>query len=310
MNLILVYISLFFVSCSSVTEKSPIHDSVSVSLDSKSTSININSKINKISSTYGPLNDVVVIKSEKKIVTPIIAIHLAPAAYHSSAYIALFKSLEKRKIKIAVISAEGFSSVIAALYAKYESSKLLEWKIYKLFGLLSSEKYLSQAWFTKLDDFLDDEFKDIKMNQLPKLFLLPEIIDNKIHLIANQEVRSAVKNSLMVFKSQVNSSLVSEQVYFNNEIKKYCSADMIFHVGVLQDNLSWKESNEKIKNIYDKKFSKINQVNGEFLLLDSINRPIDSVNMVSEVEKMIFKSSETITHKIQSVIQKWRENYN
>ena len=88
---------------------------------------------------------------------PVVAIDLFPALYHSLGYVSTFQELEKQKLKAHIISSSGFTSIIAALYAKYGASNMVEWKTFELYHKLGTTKVYSEKWSVLIEEYLKNK---------------------------------------------------------------------------------------------------------------------------------------------------------
>lgn len=312
MKILILSLILLISSCSGLERSNNSnYEGVKVDISEEFQKVSINQESSNYDSTYGPNI------SQKKIINhtfsqrkPIIALHLAPAAYHASAYISLFRELEKKEIKIKVISSEGFSSVVAALYAKYGNASLTEFKLYDLYSKLSKKDYLSQDWNEILRNFLDKEFKLTKMNQLNLVMVVPFVDNSEIKMLNEQNVSTVIMNTLDFLSQKSESSMLSNQVIFEDSLRKCCSPDLIYHVSVLPENLSFDKNNQSLIEIYSQKSLQITRNVKSYFLLDYLNLSLDRVNKISEIEKNITRSSEKIATFIKAKVDEWKENYN
>lgn len=309
--LILSYI-LMISSCSSFNQTKTVSENlVELEISDKDKQLNIDDQTKQFDQVYGPsFKDLNQNTQEVKTPSPIVAIHLAPAGMQISGYLSLFNELESRNIKINIISGEGLSTIIAALYAKYQNSAMLEWKLYELFGKIKNSQFLSNQWKIKLKDFLEEEFKDTKMNQLSSLLIFPLEISGELKLVDDYLIIKGLMSSLEINPKQYNSSLLNEKVDYSDFISKKFNPDIIIQVGIYTNDVSFKESNVILRDIYSKKLTSLSKKSEFFLNLENLNFPLDQVNNISVARKRTASSAKSIVNKIEEKIIKWKNSNN
>ncbi len=90
---------------------------------------------------------------------------LSAAGVRSLSYVGLLKELERKKQRVGVITGLGFASLVAALYGKYGTSNMVEWKLFQLRSLLTEQRLLTKKWKSSVSSFLEEEFKDDKIEK-------------------------------------------------------------------------------------------------------------------------------------------------
>ena len=267
-------------------------------------------------SSYGPVeiiqdnskNSVMVVRE------PVVGIHLAPAAYHVAGYISLFRSLEEHKIKISALSGEGISAIVAALYAKYQDSNRVEWKLYALFGNLKDVYPFTKEWKQRIALFLEEEFQDQKLHQLKALLLVPLISNHEIVVRSNALVVTTLMSSLNITgadsKSITQSSLLSTQVNFKRYLEDFAKTDIIFQVSILPETFKLSGNSGFLLGIYSKKFYQLAKQGSLFYQLDYLLTPVDEIPNIGEAMARTKKSSDNLAMLIFNKIQMWKTKNN
>ena len=308
----ILLVILFLASCAlEQKRKNSNFETVNVPIDKSSVNIDGEDQLSAHAYGYGPKeihNNLE--QSELATREPVIALHLAPAGYHMAGYISLLRSIEQQKIKIAAISGEGLSSVLAALYAKYNDSNRVEWKLYSMFGRLQKVPFYSIKWKEKVQTFLEKEFENKKEHQLRSLLLVPLVVNDEVVMTKEEPVEIAVMSSLNItgsgLKAERLSSLLSTEVDYKEYLTQHASADIVFQVGILPENFNLKGNSGYQYGIYSKKVYLLAKKSDVFYQLDYLENPIDEIPNIGEAIARTKKSSDNITSVMLKKINDWK----
>jgi hypothetical protein len=310
----LLFLSLIVFSCATgPSKKKGGFATVDLSVDKKDKAVTIERNNQKFDGSYGPsIKGELELKQKSKQVSrdPIIAIHLAPAGYHASGYISFFRKLEKEKIRVNAISAEGFSSVIAALYAKYHDSNRLEWKTYALYGRLKGLDMYSTKWSRELSSFLKEEFKNSRMEQQKSLLIIPLIHKGQLKTYSTGKIRDIVSAAVKLDGDALTSSLLNKKVVFKSEIKEKAAADLVYQITILPDRISFKKPSGYIWGVYSKKAYQLAQSGESFYRLATLGSKVDELSNISAAVKITRDASEKISQDIALKIEEWKSQNN
>lgn len=244
--------------------------------------------------------------------TPILALDLSPALYQSFAYLKLFSELEKNKVNINIIISSGFSSIIAALYAKYKSANRLEWKTYALIRKIDEvDEVYSDKWFKTIKDFLDKEFGDLGLEQLKVLMAIPSYSaeDGKLELKYKGSVVNAIMASLNIQTSKESFLLKPSVDYFNKE--KVFGVDKTFRVSAFPKRFRLKTHSGYVLGVYSKNAGFIHYKNENFHIIDSEKYLyLDKIPNISDLMSSVSAPSEEISLKILKSIEEWTNKNN
>jgi len=253
--------------------------------------------------TYGPnFNSDSAPTSKKR--NPVVAINLYSTIYHSLAFVDLIKKLEKKQVKISMVSSSGFGSILAALYAKKASSSYLEWKLFELLKRLKGKEIYSSNWYKELHAFIKTEFKNVRMNQLKILFIVPETRSGKTRLNMSGKIVSAIKNSLNL-KSKIN--YFQRPILYENQLKK-SGADLVYSVGFLPsrvkfdkiDGFSWGQIT-KYYGILLKEKDRFTLMRSESLI------ELDRLAPVSTITGLYKNDINNLVDQIEQEFKNWEE---
>lgn len=243
---------------------------------------------------------------------PICILHLAPAAYHAAGYISFFKSIEQRSLKISAISAEGFSIIPAALYAKYMDSNRVEWKMYALLGKLKGTRPFEKEWKKRVSEFLHDEFSELRVQQLRSLLLIPLLVNNEIVVSKDDLIHPSIMSALNITSSSSKgekvSSLLSNQIDYDAFLRQVISADLIFQVSITPEVVDLENPDGYLLGIYSKKIYQLAKHSELFYQLDYIKTPLDQIPNIGQVVAKTKDSSDSIAKLILKKIEKWKTN--
>ena len=168
---------------------------------------------------------------------PVLAIDFLPSLYFSIGYVSTIKELEKQGVQVDIVSSFGFSSVVAALYAKYGIANMIEWKMFELYQELENLKPYGSEWKKKVVSFMAKEFKSLRLNQLNKVLIVPYVSNGQIKFDLNQKVVSAVAKTIDL--SSKTSLMGFNRYDYLNKIESF-GADDVLRIGLLPKVISFK----------------------------------------------------------------------
>ncbi|MEX0799462.1 MAG: hypothetical protein WD025_08450 [Bacteriovoracaceae bacterium] len=234
----------------------------------------------------------------------VLALDLYPALYHSLGYVSIFIELEKQGVKLDIVSSTGFTSIVAALYAKYGSANMLEWKTFELYQLLGSKKPFSDDWRQEIEDFLKKEFGTLKLNQLKKLFILPSLVEGRIHVDTDRKVISALMEAIDL--SEKTNMLLGNNYDYLGQLKKY-GADQVYRVSFLPGKIELKRPNGYVFGIYSrlqgasKNFSESPNI---YLYKDALKGSLDVFHNLSDALDQTRDESAEFTKVVKKHLKK------
>lgn len=133
-------------------------------------------------------------ETEKKVK---ISLTLYSSIYHSLAAIELLKELDKNSIELFQVSSQGFGNLIFGLYGKYHSVGKVEWSLFKLLKQLNPYRPYSKKWMDIVNDFIDEEFKDERLEELRPKLIIPVLAEHsKVLYMDKGKAKTWIKNSL------------------------------------------------------------------------------------------------------------------
>lgn len=263
--------------------------------DSEKRSIEISKKDN---TDYGPVApESVVAEQSKDISNIVVAVDLYPALYNSLGYVSTFAELERNKINVSIISSSGFSSVIAALYAKYSASNMVEWKAFELYQVLGDKKPFDDDWKRDLQRFLKKEFGDKKLSQLSKVLVIPQMIRGKPIANLNRMVVTALMDAVNLDDKR-NPMTSSNQNYLG--MLKSFGADKIFRISFLPEKISLKHADGFIFGVY----SKLASISSRgFFYKEALEGDIDAFTNLSDSVYQTKDENEQFASEILSILE-------
>ncbi len=292
-----------FLSFSCAHQKSESHGEVlnvvDFSQDAQSEDITISEKA---STDYGPAplsgetDDAP--SEEGTAQSQVIALDLYPSLYNSLGFISLFSELEREKIKVSIITSQGFSAVFGALYAKYETANLVEWKAFALYQALGESRPFSEEWSEKYEDFLTEEFGDERTGRLKKLFFVPKQVEGKTVFNSNERIVDALMSAIDL-KSESNALLAGRLDYLS-KINRF-GADQVYRVSFLPKRISLKRPDGFIYGVYSKLSGR---ARGPYIFSDAIKGNIDAFQNLSDSVYLSREDSELFAKKIKQTLEK------
>lgn len=191
MRIFFILITILAISCTKQNKESDI-STVSFEQDSEDI-LSIDKNLN---TAYGPSNEGTEQLENLGSREPVIGISIYSTLYNSLSFIHLLKVIEEKEINVSIISANGFSAVLAALYAKEKSASYVEWKIFEMRKGLVGFTPFSTQWRAFLKKFLIKEFKNVQLQQMKALLLVPIINKGSVELKSTGLVSDVLIRSL------------------------------------------------------------------------------------------------------------------
>ncbi|MBT4791049.1 MAG: hypothetical protein HON90_05720 [Halobacteriovoraceae bacterium] len=271
-------------------------------------SVNIDSVINssieietkKIDNELG-LNSKVKAITNKKVP---IAINLYSSLYHSLAFVSLVKQIEKENISIEAISSQGFGSLLAALYAKEKSASYVEWKLFNLLKQLKEKKIYSQHWYELLKDFISNEFKTMKVEQLKVRLLIPEYLNNNLVIHENKRVADVLNRALSI---QKENNFYHQPTFYQSHFDKH-SIENAFMISFLPEKVTFKNLSGYDWGVVTRYLGFVlNNTESINILKTSSTEALDELTSISDINSMYFGSIKEYVQSMKTQITKWQE---
>ena len=225
---------------------------------------------------YGPVGSEAVEElspNEKK--NTITAVKLMPALYNSFLYVQILKKLEKENIVIDVIESNGFTALIAALYADSESMTDFEWKIFKLYKSLDGQETFSGSWQDKVLDFTKKEFKKKKLFQLKKLLLIPRVSKNELYYNHDLKVSEAMA---LEIQNRTRKSFYINPTLNEENFKKVSQCDYCFYLSVNSARIKLENYANDQLSIFSKITGLIYKNESKIYIMKDIKENMDKLN--------------------------------
>ncbi len=282
-------IFLFSFSCSSYQQNKNISSTVQLKNNEKNIVIDSNVEV--------PSRKVE--KVEVKV--PNVGIFLYPTLYTSLAVVELLRQLEAVHIKVNTISSFGYGAVIAALYAKEGTTSYLEWKIFALLRKLEGYTPYTKEWEKVILNFIELEFKNLKVNELKLSLVIPGIKSNPDRSIT---VADVLKSTLDI--ANKNHFITSKDFYFN--IDSIIKTDIQFNIMFLPKEIGFEKLSSFNYGVYtyylgqvmDKDFIKIVHAESEIKL--------DKIYSSSDIYTLFFSNIVILRDHIEEDVSSWRED--
>jgi len=183
---------ILIVSCAS--QKKTIKKTV----DSKTEIISYEEDYKKTVEKVEKIEEVEILENKENKIKKI-DLYLLASGSNAYAYVGLLKKLSKMsRVRVVGISGSGFSSIIAALYAKYKSANMVEWKLFKMRDDLMESQFYSKSWRDRLITFIDNEFSEDKKLKVPYLEITGTLNDYLKSQLETRNLMRSKKNFIYV----------------------------------------------------------------------------------------------------------------
>lgn len=288
--IILALSFLLFISCT-VGLKKQSEFNETVTLDDTKGKIELNSD-SSAKDTYGPsLEEGKVQEVEQKKRVGVLTLDLVPSLYASLSYINLFKELERKKIYPNIISANGFSLIIATLYARYKNSNKLEWKVFALLRNLKGINVHTSKWYEAIEVFLSNEFKSQRIEQLKILIASPRP-DPSDEITTTGLVTNIVMKSLRLAGRE---SFINRPHYNYRNALFNLGTDNYFLINAIPDKFNFKIPNgfawglyTRVSGVYSLSDTESLKITNSLKFIDTLPNLSDLlISSRSDVEKLV-----------------------
>lgn len=234
----------------------------------------------------------------------IISLVMYTSVYQSLAFLHLIKEIEGRDVRISLVSSQGFGVVIAALYAKEQSASYLEWKLFELFELLKESQVYSKDWQKTINEFSENEFGQLKVNQLKLLLVVPKIVEGKLILIKDEKVVDVIKHSINL---RDESHFIVNPRLYHGEFKDF-GVDLAFAVSFLPEVIKFDLMNGFEWGLYTRYLGKITQGETSISILHSNkSAPLDQVLPMVEISKRYRRDILEYLKLFDTKVLRWQE---
>lgn len=298
-------LALFLISgCAGIKPVSNSIESVNIENDFHSPVLNTEKIENDV---YGPManssSPITVEKNNSQ--RYILALDLSPALYQALAYAKLFTNLERKNIKVNIITSSGFSAIIAVIYAKYQSSSRLDWKLYALMRELGDGNIVfTSSWYRKIENFLKNEFNETRLEELKTLVAIPIFENGKYRLVHSGNIVSVLMESIKLQDSKNSFLLTPSPEYFG--LEKEFGTDGIFRITAMPRRIRLKTISGFVLGVYSKLAGFIHYQTNEFQVLqEEENIFIDNNPNISDLMSSVSESSKKISEEISVSIEEW-----
>jgi hypothetical protein len=267
-------------------------------------------KISKKSSTdYGPTREggeTTTNTDEGEVRNPIVELNAYSTLYSSLALIEYLKRCEKENIKISVIRASGFASLIAVLYAENQSVNHVEWKLFELIKKIDKHTALSEKWLLSIQKFLEKEFKQKRLHQLKTLVAIPEVIDRKLNLNTTGKITDSIMNSLSTTKKV--SFLLRPGLF--HKLEKEFGSDIKATIAFLPEKIGFKNLIDYELGVYASYLSFLEKNRDEFSSIstsDGRKYYIDELAPLSDMTSPFDSNIDQHVKSLKNQIKEWKE---
>lgn len=242
--------------------------------------------------------------NEIKEKNPVISLSIYSSIYSSLALVNLFKQLEKEEINISFLNANGFATVVCALYAKEKNSNTLEWKLFALLKQLEGQTPYKQEWRSAVANFLAKEFKGLKLEDLKLSLQIPFVMDGKVYLESRGAVEKVVLQNLDI--NDKSNYFLKPAIYKRNLVEN--NTDLNFNLVFLPEQIKFKLIDGYSWGIFTNYFGFLMK-NSELISKVSTTKSmyVDELLPLSDINNAYQTGLNEIVEKFHNEIKQWRE---
>ena len=235
---------------------------------------------------YGPTtdqNDTSISKKDKKI----LGLFLGPSLYKSIDSIDVLKCFEKLDMNVNIISATGFSSIVAGLYAQGDSPETIKWKIFKTLRKFKGLKPYSEEWISIWNEFVEKNISLRKLKKSEKSLWMPRFDKG-----TSEVAYSSKGNLISSIKDNININEASFPMKKNFLYQSSLSSmpvDRLIVINTIPDNFTLKQSDGLLLGMYGKIISKFKKITNNKVLVINVKTdgPLDSERIISRKRNIV-----------------------
>lgn len=271
--------------------------------------------VNSRENTYGPSakdteysKEKLEIENDSTVREPIIVLDLAPALYSSIAYIEVLSQLDKKNIRVKVIVSSGFTSVVAALYAKYQNANRVNFKLFSLFPIIKGYKPFSSSWIRRMNDFIDEEFGDVKQESLTGLLAIPSYKDEKLKLNYTGRLSKNLKAALQVVGNKNNFLLRPNQNYLH--LVEKLGVDLVYRISAYGKETTLLSGSGFLLGMFSKLKGYAISERNNFRSLGIKETHIDKIGNTIDISSRVRTKVKEALGEIEELITDWKSDRN
>tara|TARA_R110002072_G_scaffold288917_1_gene455339 strand:- start:14787 stop:15632 length:846 start_codon:yes stop_codon:yes gene_type:complete len=281
MKIKFIILIFLLVSCS-YTKKDDLSSPVATSFDIDEETSEALPKLRKNISTKGigpvPSHEYIGKKSGSNR-KAVVGLYLAPGKYRTLSYLPILNSMKQSNIEINIISAGGFSTIIASLYAQGVKPDLIEWEMHKLLSPIEEEPF-QEDWLSIVHDWIEEKFKNRKIESGGITLALA----TSDALLLRGDLVQTLKNNIA--KGETGPMEVVEQL-------KELGSDIVICLNAAGESLDNSQIMREKCDLYVDSNHKDFKMNDKLLLTDILAESA--------------KSSYSIAKQIENVIEEWKK---
>jgi len=268
------------------------------------------------SNKFGPplesTNEPIQIKKSSRM--PTVAVVLGPGLYLGFGHIGILKTLKKYHIPVHMLSAVGFSSIIAAYYATSENLSSAEWDVFKFIQEDDNFWAQDENWKRAIKDRFLKRFLEVNIQDLSLPLILPIFSKKSGKMVYESRGKIAPLLETSIFTSNLQKNTEFESALFHqifNEtelIQK--GADIVLFFDVLVHDLALRVNNGFIVGIYSSVIGKIQSERSRlqyYFPVDCGNFEIDSKKDIVSVIKFCEQNSVKLIPEIKKILAHWMD---
>lgn len=224
---------------------------------------------------------------------------LRDSLYLSYGYLQLLKEIEKNNTSIDYYACYGHACLVLAIYIKEKNLGKAEWKLYNLWREIKKEMPYSVGWEKKITTFIENEFKDQRLNGDKYYFYTWNTEAKKLYTISTGPLVTVLKNCIFLKTAyKWKNAILSETGILFNEVQQTNILDSQF----LAPPNAFKKLSGDLIGVYGKYFTQLknyDHINSLFLEKSSYDED-ENFSLIQNEAKLEIKNNE----KIKAFIQK------
>jgi hypothetical protein len=248
---------------------------------------------------------------EKKV--PIVGLVFGPGLHKAIAHVIFLKHLNRRGVKVHLVSGHGLGALIAVLYASGVTPQKMEWLFYKFFNEARGEKVFSSTWLKILDRTVISHIKIKTLQELQITTYLPS--SRKVNgLYGSGNLRDIIIGHLKRFSHEVTSkNIVNKTNFFSHKFFYKIGVNLLIGIDVINEDISFDRPDEQLLGLFSKVSSKLKKeksIRNEYIFsLSSKGFGLDSYNDPMPYMKEAEKQSALFVNDIARMVKQWNKNH-
>jgi hypothetical protein len=169
---------------------------------------------------------------------------------------------------------------------------------------LKGKKVFSNEWVLSINKFSKKEFKNLKLNQLKILLLVPEINKQQIKLNKSDKVVDVISRAINLRNSM---NFLGSPKFYNKKIERI-GTDISLNISFVPNKISFRNLGGFEWGLYTRYLGLIIEKDAPVSLLRTeMNRELDRIGPLSDINKLYSRQIDDYIAQVIGQLEIWQE---